>query len=213
MDSVYFLLGVFLFAVGIWWFHNPYRYPYMIVRIDIYRRKKVRTEEEIEKILLQKGLTYFDNHRVKVSEWYRKNSIKVGRSLCPNHRRKQFHSACDEKHMYQFYFMRKDRFDYTYSCDFFQLRKLYYQLEQIGLESTRHQYFVKEQRRLMTDSLRKRIMKRDHYTCQMCGRFMPSGEGIEIDHIIPVSKGGKTVPENLQVLCFDCNRSKGAKLL
>jgi 5-methylcytosine-specific restriction endonuclease McrA len=31
---------------------------------------------------------------------------------------------------------------------------------------------------------------------------------MEGDHIVPWSKGGKTVPENLQMLCRDCNRRK-----
>ena len=33
-----------------------------------------------------------------------------------------------------------------------------------------------------------------------------------IDHIVPVSKGGETVPWNLQVLCYKCNAEKGAKI-
>ncbi len=35
---------------------------------------------------------------------------------------------------------------------------------------------------------------------------------LEIDHIIPVSKHGCTVENNLQTLCWKCNREKGANL-
>lgn len=38
------------------------------------------------------------------------------------------------------------------------------------------------------------------------------GVTLEVDHIIPVSKGGKTVMTNLQALCWDCNRGKSNKL-
>lgn len=69
------------------------------------------------------------------------------------------------------------------------------------------------QRALMTQKLRKDILERDNYTCQKCGNSIYNEENLllEVDHIIPVSKGGKTVPENLQTLCWKCNRSKGNK--
>ncbi len=61
--------------------------------------------------------------------------------------------------------------------------------------------------------VRRSVFASDHYTCQYCGR----GEGpyvqLEIDHIIPVSKGGTNDISNLVTACFECNRAKGAKLL
>lgn len=63
----------------------------------------------------------------------------------------------------------------------------------------------------MTKELRKQIMERDNYTCQICGKYMPDEVGLQIDHIIPVAKGGKTILSNLRVLCDKCNRKKGAK--
>lgn len=45
------------------------------------------------------------------------------------------------------------------------------------------------------------------YTCVHCGRRFRKGS-IDIDHIIPKSKGGTNNPENLQCLCIHCNRSK-----
>ena len=35
--------------------------------------------------------------------------------------------------------------------------------------------------------------------------------GLHIDHIIPIAKGGKSVPNNLRVLCSKCNGAKGSK--
>lgn len=69
------------------------------------------------------------------------------------------------------------------------------------------------QRALMTSRLRESIKQRDSYTCRCCGASLSSEPHLllEIDHIIPVSKGGKTTEENLQTLCWKCNRSKGNK--
>lgn len=46
------------------------------------------------------------------------------------------------------------------------------------------------------------------YTCVHCGKKFRK-DSIDIDHIIPQSKGGTNKPENLQCLCIHCNRSKG----
>ncbi len=43
----------------------------------------------------------------------------------------------------------------------------------------------------MTSALREEIAKRDNYTCQICGKYMPDGVGLHIDHIVPIKKGGK----------------------
>lgn len=74
--------------------------------------------------------------------------------------------------------------------------------------------FAKEQRILMTKKLRDLIKKRDNFTCCNCGNstYVEPNLLLEIDHIIPVAKGGRTVEENLQTLCWKCNRAKGAKI-
>lgn len=71
------------------------------------------------------------------------------------------------------------------------------------------------QRALMTSRLRQQIKERDHYTCRACGVSTNQEPHLllEIDHIIPVSKGGLTTEDNLQTLCWRCNRSKGAKMI
>jgi hypothetical protein len=52
-----------------------------------------------------------------------------------------------------------------------------------------------------------RVVRRDNYTCQSCGKHLLDTE-VEFDHIIPVAKGGSSEEHNLRLTCFDCNRSK-----
>ena len=75
--------------------------------------------------------------------------------------------------------------------------------------------FAKEQRRLMTRKLREFIKERDNFTCCSCGNstHVEPNLLLEIDHIIPVSKGGCTEESNLQTLCWKCNRAESDKIM
>lgn len=74
---------------------------------------------------------------------------------------------------------------------------------------------AKEQRAMMTAKLRMQIKERDNFTCCQCKNSIYNEPNLllEIDHIIPIAKGGLTQEDNLQTLCWKCNRSKGAKLI
>lgn len=71
------------------------------------------------------------------------------------------------------------------------------------------------QRALMTLSLREKIKSRDSFACKICSLSVADEKNLllEIDHIIPLAKGGITSEGNLQTLCWKCNRSKGSKIL
>ena len=84
-------------------------------------------------------------------------------------------------------------------------------LAKINFACSISDYCKKNQRSLMTPELRNYICERDNYTCQYCGKFMPDKVGLHIDHIVPISKGGKSIESNLQVLCSKCNGKKSAK--
>lgn len=74
---------------------------------------------------------------------------------------------------------------------------------------------IQGQRALMTSKLREEIKLRDEYTCQICSLSSSTERNLllEIDHKIPLSKGGITTHDNLQTLCWKCNRSKGSKMI
>lgn len=61
-------------------------------------------------------------------------------------------------------------------------------------------------------ALRFVVLKRDRFTCQYCGRKSPE-VSLEVDHVIPVSKGGPTEMANLRTACYTCNRGKGVMSL
>ena len=57
----------------------------------------------------------------------------------------------------------------------------------------------------VSQKVRQRVFRRDGGQCQVCG----ARRDLEIDHIIPLSRGGSNTAKNLQVLCATCNRRKG----
>jgi hypothetical protein len=75
------------------------------------------------------------------------------------------------------------------------------------VESSGHGARSKE-RNKVTKSLRYDVLKRDSFTCRSCGANGKESR-LEVDHITPVSKGGKSELSNLQTLCQDCNGGKG----
>lgn len=56
-------------------------------------------------------------------------------------------------------------------------------------------------------SKRYAVLKRDGFQCVACGATGKDAR-LEVDHIIPRSKGGSNDMSNLQTLCFECNRGK-----
>ena len=57
---------------------------------------------------------------------------------------------------------------------------------------------------------RKNVMKRDNHKCQYCNCEL-TRETCTIDHVLPRSRGGRHVWENVVSCCLKCNRKKGAR--
>ena len=54
------------------------------------------------------------------------------------------------------------------------------------------------------------VLKRDNYRCTRCGANPSSDHAVEleVDHIIPIARGGSNEIKNLQTLCWKCNQGK-----
>ena len=71
------------------------------------------------------------------------------------------------------------------------------------------QSICRVERGKVSNRMRFAIYKRDGYHCRNCGRYT---NDLEIDHIVPISKGGKSTFDNLQTLCHSCNVKKGSNI-
>lgn len=57
-------------------------------------------------------------------------------------------------------------------------------------------------------SVRQYVFQRDRHRCQSCGQTT----NLQIDHIIPLARGGSNDISNLQTLCATCNQRKRDRL-
>ena len=64
--------------------------------------------------------------------------------------------------------------------------------------------------RTFSKTMKLAAYERQAGICAICGEHFELKE-MHADHITPWSKGGKTTPENCQMLCADCNRRKSNK--
>lgn len=67
----------------------------------------------------------------------------------------------------------------------------------------------RESRIPFSEEIRDKVFRRDGYRCVKCGAHRDQ-KRLEVDHIIPISKGGTNDIGNLQTLCWECNKDKGS---
>lgn len=71
---------------------------------------------------------------------------------------------------------------------------------------------AKAKRKQVSKSMRFKVFARDRFVCQYCGAHPPAAI-LHVDHLHPVSKGGKNDIDNLITACEACNLGKGSRLL
>ena len=67
------------------------------------------------------------------------------------------------------------------------------------------------EKELRDQAFEKSKNENGEYCCAICGMSDKSKVWFQVDHITPMNNGGKSVPENLQILCRQCNGTKGDK--
>lgn len=92
----------------------------------------------------------------------------------------------------------------TIEKTFHQMLEIDRELCKMGYKRTRKKSTVKEQKTFMNKELRKKIEKRDKYTCRICGKYMPDRAGLKIGYVNSSLKEGRNSEKNLRVLCSEC---------
>lgn len=203
---------------------SPFKYPYCVIELDVTGKRAPNVDDAVDNYLKTCGFGQISKHNDKVDKWKKHCLKRIKNSNLQKLRARQFEKATDDGNMFCFELVRKQtryrqenyvKSPYSvnvpvakYAYGFDALKQRFDELTKINFECTLSEYRSKEQRKLMTAALREEIARRDNYTCQICGKYMPDGVGLHIDHIVPIKKGGKTLSSNLQVLCSKCNGRK-----
>lgn len=206
---------------------SPFNYPYFNKSFDVSGKKNSDLIDLIDAFLIDGGFFGIQRQHETIEKWKAACNVKIEKCILKKYRMKQFQQCIDDYRAFVFYLERKQtryqqrnyvktsyyvyqtidkrHFDYEWLCERNEM------LKKINFECTIKAYHNKNQRNLLTNDLKRKIKIRDNYTCQICGKYMPDEVGLHIDHIIPISKGGKSIPSNLQVLCSKCNGHKSNK--
>ena len=67
------------------------------------------------------------------------------------------------------------------------------------------------EKRLRDGAFEKAKNQKGQYVCQECGLTAANRVPFQVDHIVPMNKGGKSTLDNLQILCRSCNARKSDK--
>lgn len=234
---IFILFILFIIILIVQYFKNPYDYPIIESKINITGRRLPNYDECIEEWIINNytnGCTISSILDTNLEKWNNDCQKIIKKSFIMRPRRKQQYIKLksvvnnDNYAMFNFSFYKvrhsnnqiTEVVENTIVKTNLDIITLDNQLQNINYVSTTNKYNESNQRKLMTSSLRQKIKIRDNYTCRICGiskQFLDNlcpGLGdyllFEIDHIKPVCQGGVTVDEdNLQCLCWRCNRAKG----
>lgn len=83
-----------------------------------------------------------------------------------------------------------------------------YSIAHSGRPSNYIEHRRSKKRKKISSKTRLDVFRRNGFKCVECHSI----DNLQVDHIIPIAKGGEDKFDNFQTLCGVCNRKKGAKL-
>lgn len=96
------------------------------------------------------------------------------------------------------------------SCQFQDKKQEYYLILEPLIDPPENVH--KYRPRAIGNGVRFRVLEKYGFKCHYCG-VSASVRSLEMDHVIPISRGGHNVFENLVPACRPCNGGKGTRLL
>ena len=232
--GIIILISIIIIGIIANRFKHPFKYPYIKYKIDISGKRQPSYEECIDEwIICNKTIDILDLFNDMLQNWdenakeylnktwfWKKHKTDLYTQMKHEIIQKNYKSfkfiftriqTRYKQINYQKHPYKVQNIEHTKHMTLSDMLYINNILKDINYETTRQKYFAKNQRKLMTKELRKSIIERDKYTCQICGKHMPDEVGLHVDHIVSIKKGGKTVSSNLQVTCDKCNLRKSSK--
>ena len=160
---------------------------------------------------------YSNKHRIAnraklkdyLREWKKNNKEKI-KEYAKNYKPRKRELAKTEpykqkkrEHYKKYYKANKERIN--------KLARLRYNRERNHLKVSKRWARTKSSNGSFSLEEWNEIKRLQEYLCLVCKRKEPEIK-LTIDHILPISKGGKHIKENIQGLCLSCNSSKGNKI-
>lgn len=80
-------------------------------------------------------------------------------------------------------------------------------MRRVRSEQSTTKFLRRQERQRVTASVRYGVLARDGHRCRVCGNTAEV-EPLHVDHVVPISRGGRSDMDNLQTLCQTCNLGK-----
>lgn len=176
-------------------------------RLQQNRNKWMQYEARIQEIVALDSAVDFEKIKIQESAFkHREARLFAKRRITP--------VTNSVFHVVMQYSSRQGRVQLakTGSYSFEDMFACFESISRSHLDKTVYSGLTAVERGEVSDSLRYDILRRDNFTCVLCGVSAKQGARLHVDHIIPISKGGKSVPGNLRTLCERCNIGKLDKI-